>query len=304
MLNFIFILSFVLYLGACFAITNDLTVINWLIAGYCVFGGLLAIAIKKSLLDKFIKLWTVMMGIGVLVMILHIFIINIFDSFPLHILITTIIYTVLSEIGSDFVNEKNSDLYDNPNYHNNEPLKVSKEDKKVKIVLHAAGTNNYFAEINKKDDVVYGSKGVVFKELSKLFLNKDVELEYVAFTRLFLHAQILHDFMSACRTADVIIVDCWNHPTDNLDWMYDPAFDPYESMARIAEEIRSQNHNAVIFARLHNPLEGIDDNDENTIIAVPKQRVHDYSIPYNDIFEKNIIDAINNVIKTKSNHSL
>lgn len=42
-----------------------------------------------------------------------------------------------------------------------------------------------------------------------------------------------------------------------------------------------------------------DDNDEKTAsqMDAPKQRVHDFAIPFNDIIEKDIIDAIESAIK-------
>lgn len=122
MKNFIFVLSFILYLGVCMLITNDKTAIIWLVAGYYVIGGIVAIANSKfSLLCMFIKLGVVMAWLGIIIMLIQIFFMNIFDTFPAHLMITVIIYVVLTEIGEGLIQDKNSALCDNPDYHSDKP---------------------------------------------------------------------------------------------------------------------------------------------------------------------------------------
>lgn len=122
MKNYIFVFSFILYLGVCIVITNDKTAIIWLVAGYYVIGGLFAIANGKfTLLSKFIKLGVVMAWIGIMIMLLQLFFMNIFDTFPAHLMMTVIIYIVLTEMGEGLILDKNSALCDNPDYHSDKP---------------------------------------------------------------------------------------------------------------------------------------------------------------------------------------
>jgi hypothetical protein len=153
---------------------------------------------------------------------------------------------------------------------------MSIKEKKVKIVLHVAGLEY------QENDEIYGKNGFVFQQYSNFFLNEDVQLEYVSFAEKFLNGQNLQDFMSECASADIILIDCWNHPTNNMLWLHNRDFNAYESMAQIAEKLTSLNPEAKVFAQLMDGRE---------------QKVHNFAIPFNEIFDEIIINAIESAIK-------
>jgi hypothetical protein len=137
----------------------------------------------------------------------------------------------------------------------------------IKVVLHVMAGDG-------PNDMMYGNDGGLKEKLQEL---SGLNFKFVSFCNQFLEGRTLDNFLTECKDAHVVIVDAWNHPTD--DSYGSPAWEnAYRSMANIVIQVKRMNPLATIFADL---MEG-----------TRKVAVHEYAEPIRNWTDEKIISAI------------
>jgi len=129
------------------------------------------------------------------------------------------------------------------------------------------------------DDPMYGNNGLLRSEYEKMVGGP---IDFVSYAGIFLmsESEEYRKFMEDCKTADVLVMDAWNHPPDfgrethGGGWSVERAC---RHMADIARTVSSSNPFARLFGQI---MEG------------EKVAVHEFAIPFEDWRSPEIGEAI------------